>query len=261
MKVFVATLALLAVASAKPAENLLPTFFPTSNDPRIVYGEDAAMGEFPWQVSVQTSSHICGGSLISENAVLTAAHCLGGRINNIEFGMLTLGQGKKVDVDSQKQHPSYNSNRLTNDFGILCLSESVEEVEGEVEFVTLASQTASDETVSLSGWGVTTENGGSVSRNLQKSDFTALSDAVCKSDWYPGNWPTFDADQMLCVDTSEASPCNGDSGGALVNGNNEQVGVVSFGVNGCRVDEGFPAVFSDVATVADWIKTESAKCS
>lgn len=264
MKVFVATLAaFLAVASAKPAENLMPTFFPTSSDPRIVFGEEADKGEFPWQVSVRTSSHICGGSFISERAVLTAAHCLGGRINTIEFGTNKLGSGSFVDVDSQTRHPDYNSNALTNDFGVLCLAESVEMGEG-VSTIMLSDRTADgDKDVELSGWGVTTENGGSLTSTLQKATFSALSDDVCEAEWYPSNWPEFDPEQMLCVDTSDSSPCNGDSGGALIISDGQQVlqvGVVSFGVNGCRVNEGFPAVFSDVAAEKKWIMDTAGAC-
>lgn len=48
----------------------------TDEDERIVGGYDAENGEFPYQVSLQTKKHFCGGSILNEKWILTAAHCV-----------------------------------------------------------------------------------------------------------------------------------------------------------------------------------------
>ncbi|KMQ88769.1 mite allergen der f 3-like protein [Lasius niger] len=69
-------LCLLGLLAFSQAGVLKPYF-----DPRIVNGEDAKEGEIPYQVSLQDrqiSSHFCGGSVLSEYYVITAAHCVEG---------------------------------------------------------------------------------------------------------------------------------------------------------------------------------------
>jgi secreted trypsin-like serine protease len=47
-------------------------------EPQIIGGEEASLGQFPWQVFITTDGvSICGGSLIRVQWVLTAAHCIG----------------------------------------------------------------------------------------------------------------------------------------------------------------------------------------
>lgn len=61
---------MIVLCSAHPLVNK------TRNSNRIVGGFEIDIEEVPWQVSLQIySSHFCGGSIISQNWILTAAHC------------------------------------------------------------------------------------------------------------------------------------------------------------------------------------------
>merc|ERR1712018_620855 len=94
----------------------------------IVGGKEATPHSIPWQVSVQTRSgfHFCGGTIINENYVLTAAHCVkpGDRITIVAGGHhkknFENDGGKRFNVERIIQHPEYNRpRRLANDIALL----------------------------------------------------------------------------------------------------------------------------------------------
>ncbi|KAF5269628.1 hypothetical protein FQR65_LT05967 [Abscondita terminalis] len=82
MKLFIAFTLIVAPVAALPAGNVLPLKDALGLSPRIISGQPASAGQFPWQAlnQFQTSagSFICGGALIHPRWVLTAAHCAAG---------------------------------------------------------------------------------------------------------------------------------------------------------------------------------------
>merc|ERR1712033_134947 len=94
---------------------------------RIVGGEEASDGEFPFQVSLRTigaigSTHFCGGSIIDKDWILTAAHCCAGQIpltmhvvaGGIE--LLTFEEEEQTrNVREIIMHPNYDSSTISND--------------------------------------------------------------------------------------------------------------------------------------------------
>lgn len=95
-----------------------------TNDWRIVGGEPAAPGQFPFQVSLRNfGSHSCGGSILNEKWVLTAAHCVAGSASqNIQIvaGSTKLNSGGETyQIEKITTHEKYDPRKLKNDIAVL----------------------------------------------------------------------------------------------------------------------------------------------
>ena len=94
---------------------------------KIVGGTDAYHGEFPYQASWQSSSHFnsCGGSIINENHVLTAAHCCEGVSSSYDIvGGEHIrnkddGSEQRMEIRKRNTHPDYDGNNVDNDVCVL----------------------------------------------------------------------------------------------------------------------------------------------
>jgi uncharacterized repeat protein (TIGR01451 family) len=227
-------------------------------EPRIVGGQDADVGEWPWQVRLSIFPGIgCGGTIISENWVLTAAHCVVQQQVVVPASWVTViasmhkisvGGDQVVLVDLIVVPSAYSGTTLDTDYALLHLASSIT-FNSNVAKIALAnsgdaSQFAPGATATVTGWG-TLSSGGSAPDILQEVEVPILSNTDCatKLSGITAN--------MLCAGFDEGGKdsCQGDSGGPLVvpdgKGGWIQVGVVSWGF-GCAGPNS-PGVYTRVS--------------
>ncbi|XP_015608824.1 trypsin-1 [Cephus cinctus] len=232
----------------------------TAISDRIIGGTSVTIRDYPYQVSIiYNGAHQCGGSILSNQWILTAAHCVYRRkINliNIRVGSTYVSSGGTLLTDISKliTHPQYDEDSYGFDVALIKPAKAFA-LSSSARAVRLPSATS---TISIgtravvTGWGKTSTNG-VVSRTLQALTVPIVDQTTCYNVYIYYNTVT---KEMLCAGYTNGSKdtCQGDSGGPLVH-NGVQVGIVSWGA-GCATP-GYPGVYTRISAVRAWITKQA----
>ncbi|XP_076594250.1 trypsin-1-like isoform X1 [Chaetodon auriga] len=225
-----------------------------AEDDKIVGGYECARHSQPHQVSLNIGSHHCGGSLVNENWVVSAAHCYKSRFE-VRLGEHNIGIRENTEqfISSSRVIPHPNFDEATNANDIMLIKLSRPAVFNQyVQPVALPTSCAPVGTMcTVSGWGETMSY--SVDRNkLQCLQIPILSQSVCRNS-YPG----MITDDMFCAGYLDGGrdSCWGDSGGPVIC-NGELQGVVSWGY--LCAERNYPGVYAKVCDFTDWLRSTMA---
>ncbi|KAK4020465.1 hypothetical protein OUZ56_002440 [Daphnia magna] len=283
MNKLITLVALVACAFAAPQRMVLPRL-PSSvilngkykliPDERIVGGTEVVPNSLPFQISLQRRSfsgfsQSCGGSILNENTILNAAHCVEG-INDVTIFRVVAGEHdlsqvsgleQNRDVSSYLMHPDYESRTYFNDIALIYLTTPLDLSVPSAKAVNLPPPATEFDPpagtiTTVSGWG-TTSYGGSISNVLLSVAILIVSDADCNAAYAGPFDPNPIFPSMLCAGglTDGIDSCQGDSGGPLFTGTGAdavQHGIVSWGRPPCAVAE-YPGVYTQVSYFLDWI--------
>jgi len=241
---------------------------------RIIGGATTEVNEYPWMVSLLLrGTHGCGGTLISNRWILSAAHCFDDHIRrNYKNWQASLGEHDRrtdseadhINIDIAKiiNHPDFRTGYWNNfDFSLVEMTEEVDfSLHPHIRPVCLPTNEGHSfegVTATATGWGFTDPEIERLASVLQEVDVTVLSNQECKEN-YGRIWNVQITDQNLCANVKGGGKdaCQMDSGGPLIARcsqvkNFELIGVTSWG-EGCGLAN-YPGVYARVSQQLSWI--------
>lgn len=234
---------------------------------KIVGGSNASIKDFPWQVFFTFGNYMCGGTIIADRWILTAAHCTqddnGVPISTSEMSVLVgatnriSGSGKSYSVKRYVIHENYNNETLSNDIAVLELDEQIDYPNAEIISLISATDVANGATdpgvmSTVTGWGYTDAKEQQVSTVLQQVELPLVDNNVASDVWGYLKPSILSAGYK----NGNKDACSGDSGGPLVvdvNGEYKIAGIVSFGSERCNTYGGYTRVSSFLS----WIEEQT----
>ena len=242
---------------------------------KVVGGKNAAFGAWPWQVSVRkvsffgfSSTHRCGGAVISSEWIATAGHCVEDlalqsiRIRVGEYDFSSISEPYPYIERAARRkvvHPKYNFYTYENDLALVQLDQPIQ-FPPHIAPICLPPDNIDllGKNATVTGWGRLNE-GGTLPTILQEVRVPIVSNDKCKDMFLNAGRPEYIPDIFLCAGYEEGGrdSCQGDSGGPLqVRGDDGKwflAGIISWGI-GCA-EQNLPGVCTRISRFKLWIQT------
>jgi secreted trypsin-like serine protease len=267
--------------------------------PAAILGRLAFPREAPWQVQIFATTratdysratlakyplwelnHICGASLIDQNWIVTAAHCvLDARFSvataRVRVGALdiSVNDGQTIPIERVIVHAGYNNQTRLNDIALVRVKDPLPLTRDRRAnmasiplhgALTLGPRLEPWHKVSMTGWGVTSAGpDGRASAMLKRLDLNRVPNDICARALAGGQ--TRIDESVLCASAPAGDACQGDSGGPLVTEVEDfstdgpvavLVGIVSWG-RGCNIRNN-PGVYTRISSHLNWIRRAMA---
>ncbi|XP_073702253.1 granzyme B-like [Garra rufa] len=232
----------------------------------IIGGKEAKSHSRPYMASIQyKKKHTCGGMLIREDYVLTAAHCL----NRTEYpdrhhAEVVLGahninkeekSQQRIPVMKFIRHPMFEKNNEPNysyDIMLLKLKKKAK-LNKFVKVMTLPKKngkTPANVDCSIAGWGLKTPKGNQASDVMREVNLKLQFSFECKNKWKQH----FNSKTMICsVSDGKHAFCLGDSGSPLICNTKPQA-IASYTIDNDCTNATFPQIYVKISFFLPWIK-------
>jgi len=249
-----------------PKHRIPPGLRCQNNGDRIVGGVSAIAHSWPWIINLTFGGYVCGGTIIDDKTVITAAHCcdgfhkrphlVKGVIGDHHYDIKEFGE-KEYKASAVIPHPDYSRRTIANDICVVKFAEMELNSAPNAERACLppAGWTPPDgQRCWSAGWGIMSN--GRPAETLQEVDLEIISDERCEKTKNSGYLVE---GAMMCAGWLEGGKdgCQGDSGGPLIcaDDKNQPIisGVTSWGF-GCGTKNS-PGVWTKVSSYVDWIRS------
>jgi hypothetical protein len=257
---------ILVKSEIEPGDHFFPFFTGIrDSETKIIGGTNASISDFPWQVYFISGDYRCGGTIIADNWILTAAHCTKNSVGNpIPAASMSVKvgannprnalEGQLYNVSEVIVHESYDAGTQLNDIALLKLQQPINYPNAKpIKFITSedVAYGATDPGVMtwVTGWGANHVNPNSFPTNLLKVQLPIVTNAQASVVWKTIPETSLMAGYL----NGNKDACFGDSGGPLVVpvvDGYKVAGIVSWGSSNCNTYGGY----TRVSLFESWIR-------